>query len=137
MKRLALLALLPLSLNACGPIFRSSPEADANALRLCVQNATAGQGNVVARVGLVNFNVMPGQEQCRPVALTGSYLPLNASTTGAGVAGTLSYAERLHPGATTCWRWRLTNSASSPRDVTPCDGDAAAGRSAGTSRGTR
>ncbi|HST57952.1 MAG TPA: hypothetical protein VLK84_04675 [Longimicrobium sp.] len=137
MKRLALLALLPLQLTACGPFFRSDPVADANALRLCVQNATAGQGNVVARVGLVNFNVLPGQEQCRPVALTGSFLPLNASTTGAGVGGTLSYAERLYPGTTPCWRWRLSNSASSPRDVTPCEDDATAGRSGGASHGTR
>ena len=124
MNRLAVLALLPLFLNACGPSLHGSPQADAGSLRLCVQNATAGQGNVVARVGLVSFNVMPGQEQCKPVALTGSYLPLNASTTGAGVGRSVSYSERLHPGSTTCWRWRLTNSASSPRDVTPCRGDA-------------
>lgn len=137
MKRLALLPLLALNLTACGPFFRSSPQADANALRLCVQNATAGQGNVVARVGLVNFNVMPGQEQCRPVALTGSFLPLTASTTGAGVAGSLSYAERLYPGTTACWRWRLTNTRSAPTDVAPCDGGATASRSAGASGDTR
>ena len=137
MKRLAVLPLLALNLAACGPAMRGTPEADANALRLCVQNATAGQGNVVARVGLVNFNVLPGQEQCRPVALTGSYLPLNASTTGAGVAGARSYSERLHPGTTTCWRWRLTNTVSSPRDITPCEGGEAAARYGDATRGTR
>ncbi len=137
MKRLALLPLLALNLTACGPSFRSDPVADANALRLCVQNATAGQGNVVARAGLVRFNVMPGQEQCRPVALTGSFLPLNASTTGEGVGGTRSYSERLHPGTTTCWRWTLTNSASSPRDIAPCEGGETVARSGDASRGTR
>jgi hypothetical protein len=131
MKRLALLALLPLQLTACGPFFRGGGEPDPDALRLCVVNATAGYGNVVARVGLVRFTVLPGQEQCRPVTLTGTFLELRAVTTGGGAAGTLSYAERLQPGNTTCWRWRLGNTRASALDVTPCGNDARAGEPGG------
>lgn len=126
MKRLALLALLPLQFTACGPFFRGGGGPDPDALRLCVVNATTGYGNVVARVGLVRFTVLPGQEQCRPVTLTGAYLELRAVTTGGGVTGPLSYAERLQPGNTRCWRWRLSNARASAVDITPCGDDAPA-----------
>jgi hypothetical protein len=113
-------ALAAIGLAACGPLARGSGEADDERLRLCVQNATVGYGNIVARAGITRFNVMPGQEQCRPVSVTGIALELQATTTGGGSLGPLSYAERLQPGGAPCWRWRLTNARSSSVDLTPC-----------------
>jgi hypothetical protein len=85
MKRIATLAVI--SLAACGPLARGNGEAGEERLRLCVQNATVGYGNIVARAGITRFNVMPGQEQCRPVAVTGIALELRAETTGGAPKG--------------------------------------------------
>ena len=118
MMRIAAVTLV--CLTACGPLARGSGDEGPNTLRLCVENATAGYGNIIAHAGLVRFNVMPGQEQCRPVHVPGSALQVTARTMGGGAAGPLSYTERLQPGATGCWRWRLTNSRASAADLTPC-----------------
>lgn len=117
MMRVALITVLCLS--ACGPALRKG-ETDPNATRLCVENATTGYGNIVARAGLTRFTVMPGQVQCRSVLVTGASLDLRAATTGGGSAGPVSYAERLQTGASRCWRWRLGNSPASAADLTPC-----------------
>lgn len=117
MIRLALVTIVGLS--ACGPALREG-EMDAGSTRLCVENATAGYGNIVARAGLVRFTVMPGEEQCRPVIVTGAALELRAVTTGGGSSGPVSYGERLQTSASRCWRWRLTNSPASSADLTPC-----------------
>jgi hypothetical protein len=114
-------ALTAIGLAACGPLARGSGEADDERLRLCVQNATVGYGNIVARAGLTRFNVMPGQEQCRQVTATSIALELRATTTGGGSQGPLSYAERLQPGGSGCWRWRLGNARSSSADLMPCE----------------
>lgn len=118
-----LVALTFLCLCACGPALRGGeePADEANSLRLCVENATAGYGNIVARAGLVRFTVMPGEEQCRRVVVTGAALELRAQTTGGGSAGPISYTERLQSGAARCWRWRLGNSRASAADLTPCN----------------
>jgi hypothetical protein len=113
-------AIAALSLAACGPLARGSGQADEDRLRLCVQNATVGFGNIVARAGLTRFNVMPGEEQCRAVTVTGMAIELRAATTGGGASGPLSYSERLQPGGSSCWRWRLTNARASSVDLTPC-----------------
>lgn len=118
MKRIAAVTLL--CLTACGPTVRGGGADGPNTLRLCVENATAGYGNIVAHAGMVRFNVMPGQEQCRAVSIPGSAVQVTARTTGGGSGGPISYAERLQPGATGCWRWRLTNSRASAADLTPC-----------------
>ena len=118
--KIALVTVLRLS--ACGPSLRQG-ETDPNATRLCVENATAGYGNIVARAGLTRFTVMPGERQCRSVIVTGAALELRAVTTGGGSAGPISYAERLQTGASRCWRWRLGNSPASAADLTPCDDD--------------
>lgn len=119
MKRIVAITVLCLS-AACGPALKPG-EQDENTTRLCVENATAGYGNIVARAGLVRFNVMPGQEQCRSVIVTGASLDLRAVTTGGGSGGPISYSERLQTGASRCWRWRLSNSRASAADLTPCD----------------
>lgn len=114
-------ALAAIGLAACGPLARGSGEAGDERLRLCVQNATVGYGNIVARAGLTRFNVMPGQEQCRPVSVTGMAIELRATTTGGGSLGPLSYAERLQPGGSDCWRWRLGNASATSADLMPCE----------------
>jgi len=129
MKRIGVALLLAAS--ACGAFRRDQDNPGAQSLRLCVQNATAGYGNITARADLVRFDVMPGREVCRIVPAAGPSLVLQASTVGGGTAGPLNYATRLTTGAGGCWRWRLTDSPASAVDLTPCrddpgDGDAAA-----------
>lgn len=119
MKRCSVLLLL--SLAACAARKGDEDRPAPGPLRLCVENATAAHGNIVARAGLVRFDVMPGQTECKPVIVTGSSLPLRAQTIGGGAAGPQSYAERLLPGGSSCWRWRLTDSPASSVDLMPCD----------------
>lgn len=121
MKRVTASLLLILAACATGRQGDDGDNPPPEPLRLCVENATAAYGNIIARAGLVRFDVMPGQRVCKPVIVTGSALPLRASTTGGGTAGPLSYAERLLPGGSGCWRWRLTDSPASAVDLMPCD----------------
>jgi len=118
MKRLALVLAL---CAACGPLRPGEERTGEPPLRLCIQNDASAFGNIIARAGLVRFDVMPGQEVCKPVTLTGADIPLRAVTTGGGLAGPVSYAERLQPAGARCWRWRLTSSPASAADLTPCD----------------
>jgi hypothetical protein len=114
-------AVLLLCLTACGPLARGNGEEGPERLTLCVRNETAAYGNIVARANLLRFDVMPGEEVCKPLPSTGT-IPLRASTTAGGASGPLSYAAQLHTGGARCWRWRLTNSPASAADLTPCGG---------------
>ena len=119
MNRLAVLALLGLA--ACGAFRRDNDSPTAQRLRLCVQNATVGYGNITAHADLVRFDVMPGQEVCKMVPAAGPQLVLTAQTMGGGATGPRSYATRLQAAGAGCWRWRLTDSQSSSIDLTPCE----------------
>ena len=90
-------------------------------LRLCIRNETVGYGSLIANAGPIRFNVLAGQEQCRNVSDTGPGIQLTAVTTGGGVLGPLSYSATLRPAGSQCWRWNLTNTASSSLDLEPCD----------------
>jgi hypothetical protein len=112
--------VLTLAAAACGPR-EPGDEPGPAPLRLCVQNQAPAHGNIIARAGLVRFDVLPGQEVCKRVTLTGVDIPLRAQTTGGGLSGPVSYAERLQPAGYRCWRWRLTGSSASAADLTPCE----------------
>lgn len=118
MDRLAVFALLGLA--ACGAFRRENDSPTAQRLRLCVQNATVGYGNITAHADLVRFDVMPGQEVCKMVPASGPSLMLTASTMGGGTTGPLRYGTRLQPTGPGCWRWRLTDSPTSSIDLLPC-----------------
>jgi hypothetical protein len=103
------LFLLPLVLAACAkqPGPRSEP---GNAMTLCIENATAGYGNVVARVEAVRYEVTPGRSVCRTVTLASASPRLTAVTTGGGTTGPLRFAVNLPSSTGACWRWRLSGS---------------------------
>lgn len=114
-------AVLLLFLAACGPFFRGGEEGDAgDRLTLCVENATVAYGNLVARAGPVRFDVMPGQQMCKPLLGAGGFIPLRASTTGGGIRGPRTYEARLPVSGYPCWRWRLTDSPASSADLHRC-----------------
>ena len=116
-------AILVASLAGCGSAARGSGDEDHpewEPLRLCVQNATVAYGNLVARAGIVRFDVLPGQEVCKRVAIAGASVPLRAVTTGGGSGGPRSYAADLLPGTSTCWVWRLSDSPASATNLMPC-----------------
>lgn len=118
-------AVLLLCLTACGPLFRRGENAaDPDRLTLCVRNGTVAYGNIVARAGQVRFDVMPGQQVCKPLIATGPAITLRAVTTGGGLAGPRTYEERLLGGGWGCWVWRLTDSPASAADLGPCPDEA-------------
>ncbi|HET6232159.1 MAG TPA: hypothetical protein VFE05_18945 [Longimicrobiaceae bacterium] len=121
---------------ACGPLRHgSAPEADSGPLRLCVRNATVGYGTLVARAGSTRFDVDPGSEVCKPLmGITQATVVLRARTNGGGSAGPLSYGTTLLPGTSSCWRWRLGNSASTQLDLLPCEEPASGTSSGDTTR---
>jgi len=125
MKRIGIVLLM--GATACGVFRRDQDNPTAQSLRLCVQNATVGYGNIVARADLVRFDVMPGREVCRIVPAAGPSILLQAQSTGGGARGPLNYANRLTAGTGGCWRWRLTDSPASQVDLTPCGEDAGDG----------
>jgi hypothetical protein len=115
-------AILLVCLSACGPFFRGGKDGDeTERLTLCVANQAVARGNIIARAALVRYDVMPGEEVCKPVIATGPAIELRATTTGGGLSGPLSYAVRLDVGRAGCWRWRLTDSPASAVDLLPCE----------------
>ena len=119
MRRLAF--LLPLLLVACSP-FRG-PRDPSEMLVLCVENAAAGYGNIIARAEMRRIEVLPGQTVCREITPASPNLTLTAESTGGGAAGRLRYAVRLPSTAPGCWRWRLGSSVASQNDLLPCEGE--------------
>jgi hypothetical protein len=118
MKQAAL--VIALCAAACGPR-EPGEDPGPGGLRLCVENAAPAHGNITARAGLVRFDVLPGQRVCKPVSFSGVDIPLTAITSGGGLTGPLRYAERLRPGGSRCWTWRLTGSPASAANPVPCD----------------
>jgi hypothetical protein len=116
--------LLWLTACAAGPR-TGGATAGSDQLQLCVQNETVGYGNIVAHAGMVRFDVMPGQQVCKRVPGLGPFIALQATTTGGGATGPISYALRLQVGTGRCWTWRLTELPASAYDVTPCAGEPA------------
>jgi hypothetical protein len=118
MKRLMAVLLLA---AACGPaLSRGDGEGEApERLQLCIENATAAYGAITARAGMVRYDVMPGQTQCRPLMTPGP-VTLRATTIGGGAAGPMRYAATLQAAGYRCWRWRLTDSPASAVDLGPC-----------------
>lgn len=111
---------LLIAAGACGVFRRDADNPTAQRLRLCVQNATVGYGNLVAHADIVRFDVMPGQEVCKMIPASGGSVVLTAATSGGGTTGPLTYSTRLQTGGAGCWRWRLTDSRASSIDVTAC-----------------
>lgn len=112
------LVLLPLLLAACAGA--QSGGGTSNALTLCIENATAGYGNVVARVESARFEVLPGRTLCRELNPASATPRLTAVTTSGGAAGPLRFATML-PSSGGCWHWRLSGHAEGA--LLPCDGE--------------
>ena len=112
------LVLIFLVLAACAqqPGGQSTP---GNAMTLCIENATAGYGNVVARVEAARYEVIPGRTMCRTVSLASATPRISATTTGGGTSGPLRFSLSLPSTPGACWRWRLSG-ANSEGDLLPC-----------------
>ncbi len=87
--------------NAATP----SPET----LTLCIENATAGYGNVNAKARMTNYEVMSGHTVCKDLNEYGSTVPIVARTRGGGAFGSLRFYAQVDPIRGNCWHWRLTN----------------------------
>ena len=118
-----LLPLLPLALAACS---QSRPASTpVNAFTLCLQNATAGYGNMVALIERVRYDVRSGQTSCKQVNPATSNARLVAHTIGAG-GGTneqLQFATTLPSAGASCYLWRLSTPQNQAGDILQCEGD--------------
>ena len=121
MRRIAAAVLGIAMAAACARNPRGEAAPAGARIRLCVRNEAAASGNIVARAGLVRFDVMPGEEVCKEVTPTEPSLVLRAETVGGGANGPVRYANRLQAGSSGCWRWRLTEVPGSALDLLPCD----------------
>lgn len=117
--------LVALALVGCRSLPPREGEQASEPLRLCIENATNSYGNVIAYAGLTRFDVMSGQQVCKTVLGTDPGISLRATTTAGGANGPLSFSNRLLPGGTRCWTWRLTDSPASAYDLTPCEDEPA------------
>ena len=89
-------------------------------LRLCVENATAGYGDLMVQANSVRFNVRAGETLCKPIGISSAAVRLRAISTAGGLAGPLSFATTLDPLSTRCWTWRVTNNRASSTNLQPC-----------------
>jgi hypothetical protein len=121
MRRIAAAALAIGTAAACVRNPRGEAAPAGAPTRLCVRNEAQASGNIVARAGLVRFDVVPGEEVCKQVTPTEPSLVLRAETVGGGANGPVRYANRLQAGSSGCWRWRLTDIPGSALDLLPCD----------------
>ena len=121
--RRTLLLVPAVALVAAGCIRRGGGMDNANALVVCIENAAAGYGNIVARVELTRYDIMPGQTVCKRVNAATPRARLTAVTMGGGAAGPIRYAMELPSSAPGCWRWRLGSSQASQNDLIPCPSD--------------
>lgn len=87
---------------------------------LCVENATIGYGDIIARVDQLRLDVGPSQTECRELTNIGGAIPITATTTGGGATGTLSYSATIPSSMPGCWHWRLGNSPASQVALAPC-----------------
>ncbi len=124
MHRSALIFLALLAVG-CAPIQPRTDTPMRDPMTLCIENATAGYGNVIAYARAVRFEVMPGRTVCKELKEFASTVPLRASTVGGGAAGRLSFSASVEPRHGNCWQWTLSNSRASSFNVLPCDPGAA------------
>jgi hypothetical protein len=113
--------LIPLALAACSSAPRSAPgtaTAAGTAMTLCIENATAGYGNVVARVESLRYEVPPGRTQCRELTPASTSPRITANTTSGGTTGPLRFSTTV-PTNGGCWRWRVATSQTEG-DLLPC-----------------
>jgi hypothetical protein len=108
-------------LAGCAQRKKSGPAPQP--LMVCVQNGAQAYGNLIARVGTMRYDVMPGKEVCKRITETGPNLALTATTIGGGAAGPLNFATTFYPTGSRCWVWRLTSAQASQSDVVPCEHD--------------
>ena len=121
MYRLAIVAAV--ALTACASLRKGEDANQRERTRICVRNATAGYGNVIARVGLARYDIMPGQEVCRVSLETGANIVLSARTVGGGANGPLSFNATLQAEVPGCWLWVLDNSRAYSGHLRECDDD--------------
>jgi hypothetical protein len=99
------LVLLTLVAAACARPRGATP---GNAMMLCIENATAGYGNVVARIEAIRYEVLPGRTMCREITPASATPRISAVTTSGGAAGPLRFATTLPSSSGGCWRWRVS-----------------------------
>ena len=124
MNRSTLLMALLLALVAAACSRPRSGPAGGNALTLCIENATTGYGNVVARLETTRFEVSPGQSLCRTFTPASASPTITAVTRGGGAVGPLRFSTSLPSGGGACWRWRVEG-VQTEGSLLPCrEGDA-------------
>jgi hypothetical protein len=103
--------LLVLTLVGCASSKEGEDEAVTRRgpMTLCIENSTAGYGNVNAKARMVNFELMPGETVCKELQEYGSTVPIVAVTRGGGIYGPLRFRAEVSPVQGDCWHWRLTN----------------------------
>jgi hypothetical protein len=119
--RRAVALVAAVALAACAHHRKNGPGLEP--LMVCVQNGAQAYGTLIARVGAMRYDVMPGKEVCKRITETGPNLALTATTIGGGAAGPLEFATTLYPTGSRCWVWRLTSAKASQSDVVPCEQD--------------
>jgi hypothetical protein len=123
MARSTLLMAILLALVAAACSRPRSGPAGGNALTLCIENATTGYGNVVARLETTRMEVTPGRSLCREFTPASGSPVITAVTRGGGVTGPLRFSTSLPSGGGACWRWRLEG-VQSEGSLLPCrEGD--------------
>lgn len=121
MIRAAVLALALYAVAACAPRQPAENPSAASPTRLCVRNEAAAHGNIIARAGLVRFDVLPGQMVCKRVTFSGTTLQLTARAPGGGLLQPLTASAQLQSTGSTCWRWRIMGSPATV--LSPCNED--------------
>ena len=122
-RSILLLPLAPFLLAACSQARPSS--TPQNAFTLCLQNATAGYGNVQALIERVRYDVRPGQTSCKQVnpASTSARLTAHTIGGGGGESGQVQFATTLPSGGASCYRWRVSAAQNPAGDILLCEGD--------------
>jgi hypothetical protein len=119
MRRLSPLLLLPaLALAACAHGRGKQHSVPGAPVTLCIVNAVAGYGNIVAHVGPMRLEAQPGETVCRKLRGMPGALDLSAMSTGGGLTGALAFSDVLRAAPDECWRWTFRGPRSAP--LLPC-----------------
>lgn len=96
-------------LAGCAATSEEGASFSREPITLCIENATAGYGNVNAKARMTDFEVMSGHTVCKNLNEFGPAIPISARTRGGGAFGSLRFYAQVDPFRGNCWHWRLTN----------------------------
>jgi len=113
--------ILVLVLFSCGCASAARKEgAGVEPLQLCVENGTAGYGDLTVQANSIRFMVRSGETLCKSIGYSSAAVRLRAVSTAGGIEGPLTFATTLDPLSTRCWKWRVTNNRTSSTNIQPC-----------------